>query len=99
MSDTRKYLNKKHNNRKKLKKQNIANKATENNKRFIKNLSDHQMSTDEINLLSKGLKFIPTPLTDLNRMRKQLLSDFNQFARRMRLQYIFNSEEKYTPFM
>ena len=44
-------------------------------------------------LLSRGLKFIPTPVTKENLNRRQLLADFNQFARRMRLQYIFHWEE------
>ena len=44
--------------------------------------------------MSKGLKFIPTPVTNLNLVRRQLLQDFNQFARRMRLQYIFYGQDK-----
>ena len=46
-----------------------------------------------LSLLSRGLKFIPTPVTKENHTRRQLLADFNQFARRMRLQYIFHGEE------
>ena len=52
-----------------------------------KNITDH-----EINLLSKGLKFIPTPLTKKQHIRRQLLQDFEQFARRMRLKYIFHGQ-------
>ena len=52
-----------------------------------KNITDH-----EINLLSKGLKFIPTPLTKEQHIRRQLLQDFEQFARRMRLKYIFHGQ-------
>ena len=44
-----------------------------------------EMTTDQINLLSKGLKFIPTPTVKENAVRKELLLDFKQFARRMRL--------------
>ena len=44
--------------------------------------------------MSKGLKFIPTPVTNLNLVRRQLLQDFNQFARRMGLQYIFYGQDK-----
>ena len=44
--------------------------------------------------MSKGLKFIPTPVTNDNLIRRQLLQDFNQFARRMRLQYIFHGQHK-----
>ena len=44
--------------------------------------------------MSKGLKFIPTPVTNDNLIRRHLLQDFNQFARRMRLQYIFHGQDK-----
>ena len=36
--------------------------------------------TEQINLLSRGLKFIPTPVLKENQVRRQLISDFNQFA-------------------
>ena len=52
------------------------------------------MSTDEINLLSKGLKFIPTPTMGETRIKRQLLQDFKQFETRMRLKYIFHGQEK-----
>ena len=52
------------------------------------------MTTDQINLLSKGLKFIPTPTVKENTVRQQLLLDFKQFVRRMRLRYIFHYEDK-----
>ena len=42
----------------------------------------------------KGLKFIPTPTVKENAVRKELLLDFKQFARRMRLRYIFNNRDK-----
>ena len=64
----------------------------ESNKRHIKNLSDIQLTTDQTSLLSKGLRFIPTPVTKENSIRHQLMRDFNQFARRMRLQYIYHGE-------
>ena len=51
------------------------------------------MTTDQINLLSKGLNFIQTPVLEENRIRQQLLLDFKQFARRMRLRYIFHNKE------
>ena len=43
-------------------------------------------------MISKGLKFVPTPVTDENNIRRQLLQDFEKFARRMRLQYIFHTK-------
>ena len=45
-------------------------------------------------MISKGLKFIPTPVTDETKIRHQLLQDFEQFARRMHLQYIFHGQNK-----
>ena len=86
----RALANKKHNERKKQKKCNRAHQKTEENKRYIKNLSDFEMSTAQISLLSKGLKFIPMPHTDANHTRKQLLCDFEGYARRMRLQYMYH---------
>lgn len=57
------------------------------------------MTTDQINLLSEGLKFIQTPVLEENRIRQQLLLDFKQFARRMRLRYIVhNKESEQHPF-
>ena len=72
---------------------------TQFNQRYIKNLSYCKMTTDQINLLSKGLNFIQTPVLAENRIRQQLLLDFKQFARRMRLRYIFhNKESEQHPF-
>lgn len=65
-------------------------------KTHIKNLSNKELTNDQINLLAKGLKFIPTPATKQNQIRQQLLCDFDQFARRMRLIYIFRGEDKKT---
>ena len=45
-------------------------------------------------MLAKGLKFIPTPVTNDNLIRQQLLHDFEKFARRMRLQYMYYGTEK-----
>ena len=81
--------NRKRKERKNLKRTERANETLEANKKHIKNLSNKELTNDQINLASKGLKFIPTPVTNLNLVRRQLLQDFNQFARRMRLQYIF----------
>ena len=52
------------------------------------------MTRDQINVLSSGLKFIPTPVTNTGHVRAELLKDFNAFARRMRLQYIFHGKDK-----
>ena len=60
----------------------------------IKNLSNLQQTDEQITLLSRGLKFIPTPVTRENIIRRQLLNDLSQFARRMRHTYIFHSKDK-----
>ena len=90
--EKRKKLNKKHNTRRKIARQRRQKITHESNKRHIKNLSDIQLTTDQTSLLSKGLRFIPTPVTKENSIRHQLMRDFNQFARRMRLQYIYHGE-------
>ena len=54
----------------------------------------HQLSDDQVNVLSRGLKFIPTPATNKTIIRRQLLRDFEQLARRMRLQYIVHGQNK-----
>ena len=89
--EKRKTKNKKHNERKKKTHKDINAIKTECNKKYIKNLSNFDTTTDQTNLPSRGLKFVPTPSTNETALRRQLLSDFDQFARRMRLQFIFHS--------
>ena len=51
------------------------------------------MTDSQVSILSKVLRFIPTPVTNENEIKRHLLADFpdfEQFARRMRLQYIFH---------
>ena len=64
----------------------------ESRKQHIKSLSNQQLTDKQIILISRGLKFIPTPMTGENLIRCQLLTDFNQFARQMHLQYIYRGE-------
>ena len=45
-----------------------------------------------LGIQSRGLKFIPTPVMKENQIMRQLISDFNQFARRMCLQYIYHDK-------
>ena len=52
----------------------------EANKKHIKNLSNKELTNGQINLLAKGLKSIPTPVTNQTQIRQQLLCDFDQFA-------------------
>ena len=53
--------------------------AIESRKQYIKNLSNEQLTDKQITLLSRGLTFIPTPVTKENLIRRQLLADFNQW--------------------
>ena len=72
----------------------IAKKTMESKKAHIKNLSDYDLTRDEINLLSRGLNYIPTPVTNDSHIWKTLLKDFAAFERRMRLQFIFHGRDK-----
>ena len=56
----------------------------------VLNLSHQVLSEGEVSLLSKGLKFSPTP-TDLN--KAQLKADFDIFKRRMRLRWFFRDTD------
>ena len=60
--------------------------------RYIKNLSSQALSNDEVKLLSRDLKFIPTPPVPIS--NKPLLKDFDHFARTIRLKYMFAKERK-----
>ena len=85
--------NKPKEHRKKMAKKRIETQR-KNNEKFIKNFSNQQLSDSQVSVLSKGLKFVPTPVTDENYIRRQLLLDFEHFVRRMRLKYIFHKENK-----
>ena len=89
-----KLTSKKRYQRRKTKHEKELNTRLETNKKHIKNLSDKVLTNEQISLLGKGLKFIPTPVTNETQIKKQLLRDFDQFARRMRLQYVYHGEDK-----
>ena len=90
----RKFKNKKHTERRKKTRKDIRAMRTESNRKYIKNLSNLELTNDQINLLSRGLKFVPTPITNETALRKQFLTDFKDFARRMRLQFIYHGKNK-----
>jgi len=70
---------------------------TPNNDRYIKNLSNIALTDNDKALLSKGLKYIPTPPKLAS--NKSLMRDFNKFTRTMCLKHIFaNSQSKPHPF-
>ena len=50
------------------------------------NLSDRNLTEHELSILSKGLKFVPTP-TSVN--RTELITDIKKWSRRMRLKEYF----------
>ena len=65
-----------------------------NNFKTVINLSDRVLSEPEISILSKGLKFVPTP----NSVNKtELITDIKRWGRRMRLkEYFWNDGETTT---
>ena len=70
-------------------------KESETKEKLVHNLSSHQLTDSQVNLLSRDLKFIPTPAKNETRIKQQLLrGDFKQFARRMRLLYIFSPKTR-----
>ena len=71
--------NRKRKERRKIKDKKRFCNAIESRRKYIKDLSSEQLTDD--------------PVTKENLIRRQLLADFNQFARRMRLQYIFHGKE------
>ena len=77
--------NRKRNERRKIEDKKRFCDAIESRKQYIKNLSNEQLTDEQITLVSRGFKFIPTLVAKENLIRRQLLADFNQFARRMRL--------------
>ncbi|CAG2216890.1 unnamed protein product [Mytilus edulis] len=66
-------------------------------KTHVINLSQRRLSDAEYLLLSKGLKFIPTPS---NKMAKSdLMKDFNEMCRKMRCRYLYhNTNDTIHPF-
>ena len=53
-------------------------KKQDTNKRYIRNLSN--LTQAQMNLLSRGLKFIPTPVTNETHIRTQLLNNLKAFV-------------------
>ena len=71
-----------------LKTQQLQNEANILTK-FVKNLSDKQMSNIEIVALGKGLKFIPNP----NKPKRcTLLTSFKDLKRKMRLRFVMKDK-------
>ena len=83
-----KYKNYKQKN-KTLKHETKINKA----KQFVRNLSTHVLSDYEILVLAKGVKYIKTPTT--KNLKNNILSDFDELARKMRCTYLFDDGTPY----
>ena len=80
--------------RKKSSKKKVSPQNTRGEK-HIKNLSNRTLTDAQIRLISRGLKFIPVNKSiNRNKIRRQLLRDFENFARRMRLKYMFHGKNK-----
>ena len=76
--------------RRKKSSNNIVSFQTTSGEKYTKNLSNKKITDAQIKLvISHGLKFIPVNKLNKNRIRRQLLQDFETFARRMRLKYMF----------
>ena len=52
------------------------------------NLSTHQLTSEDYQLLNKGLSFSPTPNTPQKEIQQQILRNFDQFASSLRLKYM-----------
>jgi hypothetical protein len=64
--------------------------------KYIKNLSNTELSKNEMRLLSKGLKFIPTPG---KQKASDLIRALNELKKTMNLRIFFhNKTNKITPF-
>ena len=57
----------------------------------VHNISSTRLTTDQMILLAKGLKFIPTPKP---RPNSQILKDFELWARRIRIRHMFQDNER-----
>ena len=73
--EKRKIRNNRNHTRRSNRRREKRNYSDKLNQKYIKNLSNCEMTTDQINLLSKGLKFIPTPTVKENTVRQQPLPD------------------------
>ena len=75
-------------NRAKLRDNRLEGKFVSKN---VINLSQRQLTKSEISLLSKGLKFVPTP----NRIDKaKLKQELEVFGRKLRLMWHFRNDER-----
>ena len=62
--------NKRRKNRRNTSEKRRAAKQRESNKNSLETVNPHQLSDDQINVLSRGLKFIPTPVANKTIIRR-----------------------------
>ena len=91
-NNTNLHISKRRKKRRNSLKNRRQTKERETIEKFLHNLSSHQLTDSQVSLLSKGLKFIPTPGTNETRIKLKLLRDFEQFARRMILLYTYQGQ-------
>ena len=53
----------------------------------VHNFSSHQLTNEDLQLLSKGLSFAPTPNTSSHAFHISILQQYNEFARTVRIQF------------
>lgn len=70
--------------------QSIKNRKINEAKQHVINLSRKKLTDQEYVLLSKGLKFIPTPSTI--GAKTEILRDFDEFSRKLRCRFLFSSD-------
>ncbi|VDI27170.1 Hypothetical predicted protein [Mytilus galloprovincialis] len=89
------YRNKR--KREKLKTRKLNNKyksrkiREESCKKFVLNLSSRLLTNEEYLLLGKGMKFIPTPKVSSTYIRKQIMKDFLELARKLRCRFHYST--------
>ena len=68
-------------------------------KQYVKIFTEESVTDNEILLLSKGLKYVPSP--PLKRTKSDLIKDYNEFARKLRCKFHFDegNDYKYHPFL
>lgn len=54
---------------------------------LVHNLSTFQLTPQDVQVLTKGLSFAPTPKKPTSELHRQTLRSFNEFAKSLRLKY------------
>ena len=88
-------INKKRSHRRNNLKTSLTYNTRAQNEKYNKHFSNKVLSYNKVKLLSRGLKFIPTPpVHAVPSSNKSLFKDFNNFARTMCLRYMFADKRK-----